>query len=316
MHSAYWLIPAAIVIVSVIQLAIYVYNRYTSQSSTSLTTAEYRPFRLINKTPITHNTFLFRFALPSPTAKLGLPIGKHIVLRFEDKSVPAPADTTNGTDTTAAAQPVVTSNSTPKYVSRQYTPITNDATTRGYFELLIKVYPLGKMGQYLAKMDIGQSIDVRGPMGMLQYLGKGMVTVNRGSGWQTFAVTSIGFLAGGTGITPCLQIINSILNDPTDLTELSLIFANVTIDDILLYDEINALKEKYSKLNIYYTLNTPPTTWSYGSGFINKTMIEKFMPPPVQPGALVCMCGPKPMTDSMERLLTEVGYATTQWYRF
>ena len=43
-----------------------------------------------------------------------------------------------------------------------------------------------------------------------------------------------GMLAGGTGITPMYQVINAILRDPSDRTQLSLVSANVGEDDILL----------------------------------------------------------------------------------
>lgn len=39
-------------------------------------------------------------------------------------------------------------------------------------------------------------------------------------------------IAGGTGLTPMYQIIKSSIKDPNDKTQLSLIYANVTEDDI------------------------------------------------------------------------------------
>ena len=41
-------------------------------------------------------------------------------------------------------------------------------------------------------------------------------------------------IAGGTGITPMLQIIRAALKNPLDRTKLSLIYANVNVEDILL----------------------------------------------------------------------------------
>jgi len=39
-------------------------------------------------------------------------------------------------------------------------------------------------------------------------------------------------IAGGTGITPMLQVLNQILNNPDDHTEVTLLFANLSEDDI------------------------------------------------------------------------------------
>ena len=72
-------------------------------------------------------------------------------------------------------------------------------------------------------------------------------------------VASLGMLAGGTGVTPMFQVVNAILRDPLDKTQLSLIFANVTEDDILLRKELDTLAAVHSNFSVYYVLNTPPT---------------------------------------------------------
>ena len=46
--------------------------------------------------------------------------------------------------------------------------------------------------------------------------------------------------AGGTGITPCYQVIMSVCNNPDDNTKIILLFANRTEQDILLRKELEA----------------------------------------------------------------------------
>ena len=46
-------------------------------------------------------------------------------------------------------------------------------------------------------------------------------------------------IAGGTGITPMLQIIRAILKNPIDMTKINLIYANVNEEDILLKKELS-----------------------------------------------------------------------------
>jgi NAD(P)H-flavin reductase len=41
-------------------------------------------------------------------------------------------------------------------------------------------------------------------------------------------------LAGGTGITPMFQVLNAVLKDPKDRTRITLLYGNLTEDDILL----------------------------------------------------------------------------------
>ena len=40
-------------------------------------------------------------------------------------------------------------------------------------------------------------------------------------------------VAGGTGITPCYQVVDEILRDPNDPTQISLIFACNDVNDLL-----------------------------------------------------------------------------------
>merc|ERR1712070_1113366 len=56
------------------------------------------------------------------------------------------------------------------------------------------------------------------------------------SGKKKLSCKKLGMIAGGTGITPMLQVAAAILDDPNDSTEVSLIYANQTEGDILVRD--------------------------------------------------------------------------------
>lgn len=43
---------------------------------------EFKEFKLVKRTQLSHNVAKFRFELPTPTSVLGLPIGQHISCRF------------------------------------------------------------------------------------------------------------------------------------------------------------------------------------------------------------------------------------------
>ena len=250
----------------------------------------------MNETPGTPNatTYRFRFALPSPTSILGLPIGKHLVLRFKD----------------ADGRPV----------SRQYTPISPPEQL-GSFDLLIKLYPSGKMSQHLAQLQVGQDIEVRGPMGMLEYKGDGAVLMNRG-GWKERRVSKIGMIAGGTGLTPMWQIVHSILADKADRTQLSFIYANVSESDILMRPQLDQLAAAHHNFHVFYTINPPregdciPPHWKGGVGFVSREMIGKHMPKPEDSDAMILICGPKPMVDVMVKHCTDMGYSQEQLWSF
>jgi NAD(P)H-flavin reductase len=83
--------------------------------------------------------------------------------------------------------------------SRPYTPVTGNEEL-GYVDVVIKLYPLGKMSQHLKKLEPGQSIEIRGPIGHLHYKQKGNMSILRKAGITTeHNVKHIGMICGGTG---------------------------------------------------------------------------------------------------------------------
>ena len=132
----------------------------------------------------------------------------------------------------------------------------------------------------------------------------------------------IGMIAGGTGITPMLQIIRAIFKDPVDKTEVSLIFANKSEDDILLRNELEMLKEQHSdRFHLHFTLDTPPSDWpaTYSTGFITAPMVEAHLPSPSldDHSTQILMCGPPPMLRyACMPALESLGFTEDDWFRF
>lgn len=249
-------------------------------------TVDFRPFTLTKKEILSHDTRKFTFALQTPKTKLGLPIGQHISLRFRDS---------NG-----------------KNHQRSYTPVTGDETL-GEVSFVIKVYKAGvhpkfpeggKMSQHLDSLSIGDTIEMKGPKGHLTYLGKGKFTVKlMRKPLETRQAKHFGMIAGGTGITPMLQVLHAIFRDSKDTTTTaSLLFANQTEDDILVRDELEALAKEFpDRFKLHYTLDRAPADWKYSTGFVNKDMVQKHVLKDEKDGnsdggmTQVLMCGPPPM---------------------
>jgi cytochrome-b5 reductase len=161
---------------------------------------------------------------------------------------------------------------------RPYTPITYN--TKGSMDLAIKTYPNGKMSKRFESMKVGDTMDFKGPLKKFDY--------------SPNMKKKIGLIAGGTGITPMMQIIHKIVTNPKDKTEVFLIFGNVSEDDIMLKDRLDEWAKKYKNLKIYYTVDKPTKSWKQGSGFVNADMVAKNLPKP-QDDALIFVCGPDPM---------------------
>ena len=72
-------------------------------------------------------------------------------------------------------------------------------------------------------------------------------------------------LAGGTGVTPMVQLARAILADPRDRTEVRLILANKTRGDIMLKEELDALAAAHPQFSVVYTLDSPDEDWKVRS---------------------------------------------------
>ncbi|KAG5504957.1 hypothetical protein JKF63_04404 [Porcisia hertigi] len=120
--------------------------------------SEYRSFPLLDVYDESHNTKVFRFALPEADMPLNLEVASCLSFRFLDKD--------------------------GKEVVRPYTPISR-SNQLGYFDVMVKKYQGSKMGTHLFAMKKGDTIDVKGPWVKLpiranQYKAVGMIAGGTG----------------------------------------------------------------------------------------------------------------------------------------
>uniref|UniRef100_A0A673K607 NADH-cytochrome b5 reductase n=1 Tax=Sinocyclocheilus rhinocerous TaxID=307959 RepID=A0A673K607_9TELE len=258
------------------------------------------PLRLVDKEIISHDTRKFRFALKSPDHVLGLPIGQHIYLSARIDG---------------------------NLVVRPYTPVSSD-DDKGFVDLVVKIYYKnvhpkfpegGKMSQYLESLRIGDTIDFRGPSGLLIYKGRGSFAIrpDKKSDPVNKTAKHVGMIAGGTGITPMLQIIQAIMKDTKDETVCYLLFANQTEKDILLRPELEEIMANHpTRFKLWFTVDRAPDGWEYSQGFINEDMVKNHLPPPAD-DTLILMCGPPPMIQfACNPSLDKVGHSNDRRFTF
>ncbi|CAI0543019.1 unnamed protein product [Linum tenue] len=252
-------------------------------------------FKLQDTATVSHNTHLYRFTF-DPSKELGLHVASCLLTRYPETSADGKT----------------------KYVIRPYTPIS-DPAVKGHFDLLIKfqkllqTYPDGKMSQYLASLKPGDVIEVKGPIGKIRY--------------SPNMKKHIGMIAGGTGITPMLQVIEEILKNPDDNTQVSLLYANVSPDDILLKQKLDYLATHHPNLKIFYTVDNPTKSWKGGVGYVSKDMALKGLPAPGD-DTIILVCGPPGMMKQisgekakaeqgeLSGILKELGYTEEMVYKF
>lgn len=158
---------------------------------------------------------------------------------------------------------------------RPYTPTSTDRE-KGHFELVIKSYPTGVVSSYMNSLKVGDKIEVKGPLTKFAY------TANMKK--------SISMICGGSGLTPMLQVIKEIIENPADKTVVHLIFSNSTEQDILLKEVLDDIAKKHSNIHITYLVSKPSSSWKGLKGHVSADLIAKLPKP--SSDTMVLVCGP------------------------
>ncbi|KAG2142479.1 hypothetical protein DEU56DRAFT_972043 [Suillus clintonianus] len=217
--------------------------------------------------------FLYRFALPKEDQPLGLPVGQHVFVRLRRQD-------------------------TGEMVQRAYTPVSQQGAV-GFIDFLIKLYlpstaaPIGgKMTTGFHQLHLGDSVELKGPLGSFIWDGPSTAL------WKGIrnTVKEVGMICGGSGITPILQVLRSILQNAESETRVWVISANKTEQDILCREELDMLFTSHSRerFKLHYTLSIAPDEWPYSVGRINDVLLSEHMPRHSEHG-LILACGPDAM---------------------
>lgn len=112
--------------------------------------------------------------------------------------------------------------------------------------------------------------------------------------------------AGGSGITPMMSIIKSILSQEPD-SICSLIYCNRDIDSIIFKNELDKLQTvDEGRLHVIHVLDNAPMNWQGYSGLLNHDMLTKLFERIPDWGidkTTYLMCGPEGMMKNVDTLL-------------
>ncbi|KAI9841832.1 MAG: NADH-cytochrome b5 reductase [Thelocarpon superellum] len=239
---------------------------------------------------INHNTKRFRFELPEKEHVSGLHIASAILTKHQ-----GPKD--------------------EKPVIRPYTPVS-DEDEAGFLDLLVKRYPNGPMSEHLHDMKPDQRLEFKGPIPKYP--------------WEANKHEHIALIAGGTGITPMYQLCRAIFKNPNDKTNVTLVFGNISEEDILLKHEFEELENMYpQRFRAFYVLDSPPEKWMQGKGRIDKNLLKTVLPEPKSGNVKIFVCGPPGLYKAisgtktspkdqgeLSGILKELGYSEEQVYKF
>ena len=264
-------------------------------------------FPLIEREDINHNTRRYRFGLPTALHDLGLPVGQHIFIKGSVEGKP---------------------------VMRAYTPLGHGP---GYVDFVIKAYfPLeprfpngGLLTMHMETLGVGDSMQFKGPLGeyvfntAVLHPRTGLPVAQVEGALSTFSKNGqktpykvLGLIAGGSGITPCLQVATALLEANADV-RIKLLYANQSPDDILCQQELDAIAAD-ERVDVWYTVDrvAEGAAWPYSQGFISEDMLREHMPV-ADEHTCIFMCGPPPMLDrACKPNLAKLGHPESRMHCF
>ncbi len=121
---------------------------------------------------------------------------------------------------------------------------------------------------------------------------------------------SAGFvlIAGGIGITPMMSMLVTAC-DRNDDRPFLLIYASKSWEDITFREELDELKERLD-LTIVHVLRNPPEDWSGETGYVDKKLLERYIP--IHRGTRnYFICAAPKMMDQVEAALHELDVPIT-----
>ena len=284
------------------------------------TSDEFRSFKLIHSTFESPDTKRLFFAFSTQDTEYNFPVCSCVMAKYTDVSG------------NAIVRPYIP-------ISNSYsTNVANSSKSRGKFSILVKRYPKSQMGNHMFTLRSGESLEFKGPFVTVP------LSTNQNKDVPHFKSANyshIGMIAGGTGITPCYQLIDYYLNSGaqskfSSKTQLSLLYTNKERTDILMTDELLAMQRVHSNFDLYLTLTRPYlinkrkrlgtylNTWIGGVGHISPLMIETYLPKPGANNTKILICGPHSMIvylcgeeykkaeSKIKGLLGSMGYQRSQ----
>ena len=186
----------------------------------------------------------------------------------------------------------------------------------GYLELVVKKYPNGPMSSHIYGLNVNDELEFKGPLPKYP--------------WSANKHQHVSLIAGGTGITPMYQLARQIFKNPEDKTKVTLVFGNVTEDDILLKKELDELENTYpQRFKAFYLLDNPPSGWTGGKGYITKDLLKTVLPEAKEENIKIFVCGPPGLYKAisgtknspadqgeLSGALKELGYEKDQVFKF
>jgi ring-1,2-phenylacetyl-CoA epoxidase subunit PaaE len=182
-------------------------------------------------------------------------------------------------------------------VRRSYS-LSSSPTIDSFLKVTSKKVENGKMSHYLYDhVNVGDTMEVMLPDGNFVL----ETDAIRGNRYVLFAA--------GSGITPIISILKTALEDEPRST-VHLVYGNRKIEDIIFYDELEALSTKYSgRLSIQYIISQGAIDGGRNNTRITPEIVSAIVAEEQQQTAakMYFICGPEGMIEVTNEALKSTG---------
>ncbi|WP_343968267.1 1,2-phenylacetyl-CoA epoxidase subunit PaaE [Kribbella koreensis] len=170
----------------------------------------------------------------------------------------------------------------------------------GVLRIAVKRIPGGDFSSYASTaLKVGDTIDVMTPLGRF------------GTPLDPAHAKHYAFIAAGSGITPVLSLVATILQVEPQ-SRVTLLYGNRTAGSVMFSDDLADLKDRYAeRLHLVHVLSRESTDVELFSGRIDKDRLGRMIDTilPVKSVDEWFLCGPYAMVVGAQELLIDQGVA-------
>jgi ring-1,2-phenylacetyl-CoA epoxidase subunit PaaE len=164
--------------------------------------------------------------------------------------------------------------------------------------IVVKKQDAGVFSNWIhAAAKVGEAIDVMTPQGRF------------GIRADPDACRNVLAIAAGSGITPVMSILRSVLEREAK-SRIVLLYGNRTARSIIFKRELEALKDRYlDRLSVYHVLSRERQELELFNGRIDAAKIEAVLKAALPPGAIdhAFLCGPGDLIETSRTALQRLG---------
>lgn len=172
--------------------------------------------------------------------------------------------------------------------------LSSSPQTDAHLSVTIKAIPGGRVSNHLkTTLKAGDTLE--------SYPPQGSFTVTPDANNARHYV----LIGGGSGITPLMSMLKTLL-ETEPKSQVSLLYCNRTPEDIIFKEELSALAQNHTALNVVHTLSKPRADWTGPKGRFEGTHAKVLLQEVLAKTALPAdfyLCGPNGLMEAASVVL-------------